>query len=348
MAKNYLSVQDLANGKIWLKHIFFNALSANRSKAYFFYRDHIPNVPIAEACKVLYKIITTHDWDLALADHAIAELAHEEYSDVPYGSLYSGNRIIFSEDTLASILADMCAKCRIYWDDLSHTPQELTYLKKTKFGKALWDFECFLSQDPANAASTPTTKTASTSQTGGTSQSSTTSTGAPANGYKSSGPQSGNVINLLGQPGVKSVSQNSGGLVYCIEADKIGKNTPNAFVKPLNSAYQTNSANKVCFGSGNGYTDCKCWFDDLNKAEAFLKECQNKFGSSFTNIHIAKAKADPNGYFWVKTEFGDCAIKASKLNEEAESKMIDDEPFDETAWKENVRKAYEALEAFMR
>lgn len=113
------------------------------------------------------------------------------------------------------------------------------------------------------------------------------------------------------------------GAVYCIEADKIGKNTPNAFVTPIKTQgtgtiikVSKSQAENVMMGSGNGYTDCKLWFDNKNVADAFLLKVQGKYGSKFTNIHVAQAKADANGYFEVSTEFGNALIKANKLNEE--------------------------------
>ena len=50
-------------------------------------------------------------------------------------------------------------------------------------------------------------------------------------------------------------------------------------------------------------------------ATDFATKCQNKFGAKYTNIGLAKAKTDPNGYYKVSTEFGECYIKAKKLNE---------------------------------
>ena len=195
-------------------------------------------------------------------------------------------------------------------------------ITKTTLGAALFDFNCFTSQeDPTKPKQRATKQTTATNTSATTAGSTTTvqSTG-PVSGYKSSGPHSGEIPNLIGTAGVKENPTVS--LMYCVQADKTGKNTPNAFITPLNTTTTGNiikvdkaTAETVKFGSGNGYTDCTCWFADINQATDFAIKCQNKFGVKYTNIGIAKAKTDPNGYYKVSTEFGECYIKAKKLNE---------------------------------
>lgn len=190
-------------------------------------------------------------------------------------------------------------------------------ITKTTLGAALFEFNCFTSQeDPTKPKQRATRQAASTNTSTTTPAQST----GPVSGYKSSGPHSGEIPNLIGTAGVKENILAS--LMYCVQADKIGKNTPNAFITPLNTTTTGNiikvdkaTAETVKFGSGNGYTDCTCWFDDINLATDFAIKCQNKFGAKYTNISIAKAKTDPNGYYKVSTEFGECYIKAKKLNE---------------------------------
>ena len=195
-------------------------------------------------------------------------------------------------------------------------------ITKTTLGAALFEFNCFTSQeDPTKPKQRATKQTTATNTSATTAGSTTTTQSAgPVSGYKSSGPHSGEIPNLIGTAGVKENPTVS--LMYCVQADKIGKNTPNAFITPLNTTAIGNiievdkaTAETVKFGSGNGYTDCTCWFDDINLATDFAKKCQNKFGAKYTNISIAKAKTDPNGYYKVSTEFGECYIKAKKLNE---------------------------------
>lgn len=245
--------------------------------------------------------------DFESVDQALAYL--ESYSfvnDLAATTCY-GNWTRKKAPMLAKYLANFLHENGIYWNNLNSTTYEMDEIKKTLIGKTLFEFGCFASQ--YKKPGTKVTRTTSTKQAGQ----------APQNPYKASGAQSSKVINLVGQPGQKLFSNIS--VCYCIEADKTASNVPNAFIKPLDAKYNQNNVAQVLFGSGNGYTDCKCWFDDLNDVNNFLIQVQNKFGSKFNNIHISKAKADKNGYFIVKTEFGNCAIKASKLNEELQEEV---------------------------
>jgi hypothetical protein len=206
---------------------------------------------------------------------------------------------------LAKYLAAFLSENGIIFNDANATPYEMEEINKTLIGNTMSSFKGFASQRRTKAKAA--TKTQNATQTSNQSR-------TPNNTYKSSGGQSGNIINIVNQPGVKFYAKNN--TAICIIADKTGKNTPNAYIKPLDQKYNQNGVAQVCFGSGNGYTDCKCWFDDLTAAQAFLAQVQTKFGSNFTNIRLAKTNPDKNGYFLVKTEFGVCAIKASKLNED--------------------------------
>ncbi|MDY5211284.1 hypothetical protein, partial [Intestinibacter sp.] len=106
---------------------------------------------------------------------------------------------------------------------------------KTTLGAALFEFNCFTSQEDPTKPKQKATKQAVSANTGIAATGSTTtvqSTG-PVSGYKSSGPHSGEIPNLIGTAGVKENPTVS--LMYCVQADKIGKNTPNAFITPLNT-----------------------------------------------------------------------------------------------------------------
>ena len=223
-------------------------------------------------------------------------------------------------EILAKYIAYFCLTNKFWWDDSLATTYEMEEITKTTLGAALFEFNCFTSQeDPTKSKQRATRQAASTNTSTTTPAQST----GPVSGYKSSGPHSGEIPNLIGTAGVKENILAS--LMYCVQADKIGKNTPNAFITPLNTTTTGNiikvdkaTAETVKFGSGNGYTDCTCWFADINQATDFAIKCQNKFGVKYTNIGIAKAKTDPNGYYKVSTEFGECYIKAKKLNEALE------------------------------
>lgn len=267
------------------------------------------NPRTAGACTICdfvkFRPMGYHDFNKV--DLALAQLEHCWFVKDLAASTASGNWIRKKAPLLAKYLANFLHENNIYWNNLNSTTYEMDEIKKTLIGKTLFDFGCFASQ--YKKPGTKVTRATSTKQTGQ----------APQNPYKASGAQSSKVINLVGQPGQKLFSNTS--VCYCVEADKTASNVPNAFIKPLDAKYNQNNVAQVLFGSGNGYTDCKCWFDDLNDANNFLTQVQNKFGSKFNNIHISKAKADKNGYFIVKTEFGNCAIKASKLNEELQEEV---------------------------
>ena len=223
-------------------------------------------------------------------------------------------------EILAKYIAYFCLTNKFWWDDSLATTYEMEEITKTTLGAALFEFNCFTSQEDPTKSKQRATRHAASTNTSTTTPAQST---GPVSGYKSSGPHSGEIPNLIGTAGVKENILAS--LMYCVQADKIGKNTPNAFITPLNTTTTGNiikvdkaTAETVKFGSGNGYTDCTCWFADINQATDFAIKCQNKFGVKYTNIGIAKAKTDPNGYYKVSTEFGECYIKAKKLNEALE------------------------------
>lgn len=251
------------------------------------------------------------------------ELTKRDFADIDNAIVMISNfRFIPNYDGLGSyksIKPAAIAKCivymaellQLYWDDTIRTPFEVDEFKKTLLGKAVYKYGRYISAIPAK-------KSRSTSGSAATK----TPGQPPKNSYKSSGPQSGNARDLrdpdgsAGTPGVKVTA--NGPLIYKIIGDKIGQSTPNAFIKPLNPNGAAGSTNKVFIGSGKGYGECTCFFDDPNDAKNFLDAIikSNRVPSNVANLRIVKSKADSNGYFLVGTEFGVCAIVASKLNEE--------------------------------
>lgn len=234
------------------------------------------------------------------------------YSCEPLGG---GRYFRYKAEGIAKAIVYMAELVNIYWDDTIRTPYEIDEFKKTLLGDAVYKYGRYISAiKPAKSAG----GTKATASTGGTTGGSTggSATGqGPANPYKSSGPQSGNVRDLLGNPGDKVYADTA--VSYKIIADKIGKNTPNVFIKPLSPAGATGKTNKIFISSGNGYTDCTCYFDDPNAAQTFLNKiiAANRVPANIQNIHVAKCKSDPNGYFLVGTEFGTVAVSAKTLNE---------------------------------
>lgn len=214
-------------------------------------------------------------------------------------------------DEIATALVYLAECLNLYWDDLTATQYEVDTFKNTILGAKVAAYGRFLSdlQNAVASAPTsnvPTTRTASNRTPGQ----------PPKNGYKSSGPQSGNIRDLHGTPGNKVYAQSSE--VYCIIGTIANsKNVASAFIRPLSSSGAAGTTNAVFVNSGNGYTDCICWFDDITEARNFLAKVINgtTIKSTISNLQIARKKPDSNGYFLVGTEYGECAISAKKLNE---------------------------------
>lgn len=225
-----------------------------------------------------------------------------------YIELHGKNRSM-NPGQIAKCIVYMAELVQLYWDDTVRTPYEVDEFKKTILGNAVYTYGRYIS-----AIRDKSTKSRNSGTTSSTTA--TASNQQPKNGYKQSGPQSGNARDLKGQAGEKIYAE--GPVVYRIIGDNPNsKNVPNVFVNPLSAGGAAGSTNKVSFSSGNGYSDCTCYFDDPNEANNFLDKIiqNNRVPVNVSNARVAKCKADPNGYFIVGTEFGDCAISAKKLNE---------------------------------
>lgn len=206
---------------------------------------------------------------------------------------------------VAKCIVYMAELLQLYWDDTNRTPYEIDEFKKTILGGVVYKYKRYIS-----AIQPKSTKSSTKAATGNGA-----TKAAPQSGYKSSGPQSSNVRDLQGNPGDKVIADTS--LIYKIIADKVGKNVPNVFIKPLSASGVTGNTNKIFISSGNGYTDCTCYFDDPNEAQKFLDKivAANRVPVNINNLRVVKMKADPNGYFLVGTEFGVVAVSAKTLNE---------------------------------
>ena len=255
------------------------------------------------------------------------ELVNRDFTDIDsalnamhsYAPTARGEKSLKPED-FAKAIVYFAELLQLYWDDTLKTPYEVDEFKKTKLGDAVYRYGRYISaiQDKSARATKSTSNTAGTSVSG--TRSSTTT--QPQNGYKSSGAQSGNVRDLQdlnggpGTPGQKVLA--AGQYIFRIIGDNPqSKNVPNVFIKPLSPGGATGNTNKVFFSSGNGYTDCTCFFDDENDAQTFLNKiiAANRIPANISNPRVVKRNADPNGYFLAGTEFGVCAISAKTLNE---------------------------------
>ena len=77
----------------------------------------------------------------------------------------------------------------------------------------------------------------------------------------------------------------------------------------------------VKIGEGQGEQNTVLFFPDIQTAEHFAKECEDKkrgekIWRAVGNLNVVQAAVDKNGYFEVETEFGNAFIRAANLNEE--------------------------------
>ena len=281
--------------------------------------------------------------DFANIDDALSTLRS-------YAPVFSGSAR-WKAENFAKAIVYLAELLELYWDDTLKTPYEVDEFKKTKLGEAVYKYGRYISaiQDK------PTRAPRSTSSTSAGSAGSTTSQ-PPQNNYKQSGAQSGNVRDLRdisggpGTPGQKVTA--AGKYIFRIIGDNPqSKNVPNVFIKPLNASGATGNTNKVFFSSGNGYTDCTCYFDDENDAQDFLNKiiAAGKVPANISNPRVVKRNADPNGYFLAGTEFGICAISAKTLNETLAEDLTEDSTGGwEKATEECTREELEELHTWMR
>lgn len=302
------------------------------------------------AVKTVCDEITLRSFDFFNVDTALTQLADCKFfvDSTAYGRVKGARMVKRSPELLAGYIANFCAEQGIYWDDVNthKTVQEMDQYKKTLLGGAVWEYDCFLSQQ-LNKGNATTASAAST--TGATPAAKPTTRApkapkapgqGPANPYKSSGPQSGKARDLKGNPGDKVYANTK--VSFCIVADNAKSASPAyALVKPLNKQGDDgNGTNKVFVSSSHGYADCTCYFDDINDANAFLAQCNAKnWGPDISNLRVMKRASESNGYFIVGTEFGDCAISAKRMNEAAAE-------MDYRSYKIGDVEAY--AEAFMR
>jgi hypothetical protein len=264
----------------------------------------------------------------------------------------------FKAEGFAKAIVYLAELLELYWDDTLKTPYEVEEFKKTLLGDAVYKYGRYISaiQDkPARASRSASTASSTSTSSTGTSSSGNNSTSQPQNGYKSSGAQSGNVRDLQdpdGGPGTPSQKVFADGkYIFRIIGDNPqSKNIPNVFIKPLSASGATGNTNKVFFSSGNGYTDCTCYFDDENDAQNFLNKiiAAGRVPANISNPRVVKRTADSNGYFLAGTEFGVCAISAKTLNETLTEAADDSTGGWEKATEECSKEELKELHTWMR
>ena len=340
MARVFTTPETESRAKLWLHDVISTAglCNSKRDPQYNKYWNSYMGKPeyITAAKEVCDELVNRNFNDV---DKSIRRLALYTFYSPLEGAPYKAEHL--KVEQCAKAIVYMAELLNIYWDDTIRTPYEIDVFKNTLVGKAVYKYKRYISAIPNKGAKGSSAKAAS----GG---SGTAAGQPPKNGYKQSGPQSGNVRDLQGQPGEKVVAE--GAYIYRIEGDKIKSNIPNVFIRPLSASGATGNTNKIFFNSGNGYTDCSCYFDDPNDAQAFLNkiDAAGRIPVDVVNPRVVKKKADPNGYFLVGTEFGVCAISAKTLNEalteNANERKIDWEKATEGYSKEEL----EELHTWMR
>lgn len=294
---------------------------------------------VATAAKIIVEAIQfrhTDIKDFGRYDAALSTLGR--YPFAPTLTDISNRGIRRGDATLAKFVAWFCAEYEYWWDDSNISTFELDQIKQSVLGKALFDFECFMSQPGTNNNSTSNTNNKTTNGNA-------TRNARGSSSYKTSGGQSGQARALIGQPGVKEYITGSTYWIKGIKADS--NNTQCAFVRPLVPAGAAGSVNRVFVGDPSGNKDCRVFFGNEQTAIDFLNKCQtnNKVAANISNLNVVRTNADQNGYFQVDTEFGPVYIKASKLNEEIEEdfeledKQTEKKPSNKEKW-ERYEEAY--------
>lgn len=333
MARIFTTPAGETAAKSWMHDVMAIAgITQDQRTANYIYFTRYSNPPTAAATKICDELINRDFTDI---DTAIRDLARYRF----FPNFTDDDRTkMYKDEDIAKVIVYMAERFGLYWDDTIRTPYEIDEFKKTLLGKAVYTYGRYIS-----AIKDKTTKTrASTSGSGATS----TAGSAPQNGYKQSGPQSGNVRGLLGNPGDKVYADTA--ISYRIEGDKVKSNTPRVFIKPLTPSGAAGNSNKVYISSGNGYTDCTCYFDDPNEAQKFLDKVridlhklinEKRAIAGITNLHVAKVNSDKNGYFLVDTEYGPCAVSAKTLNE-AMTEALEEETKQPGGW-EKATESYD-------
>ena len=340
MGKSYLDSDELVIANRWLKTIFFPIVNGTFNRDYLSYRTYSTS-SVTGAVNRIYEFITKLLWDTNNDLESDLERLSKSYTiykidanGIDDGTKDCPNHYSLTKAQICRFIANLCAKCEIFWDDTQHTPEELRYFIATPMGKALWDFRCFVSQEPDTVkVKTPSTSTGAARSTSSSSSS-------------SSGTSSGSKLNL----------QNAGGLVnqtkevpatpdmYWIDGEFVnpGKTKPRLHVSP----YMLSGTLPVKYGSGQGFDDCILFFDDYNKAIEFMNKALANLPSNVKTLGIKRQRTDSNGYFKVITNCGEAYIKASKLHEMLEK--LEEQKEKEINYFERTQKACEALEKYMR
>lgn len=340
MAKSYLTPEELQAGNKWLKTVFFPCIKQGDSN---YIAQSWAHSDVTAACKAIYDAVVERLWDTQnkLTQHFETLANVPYYNDPQVGDVYT-----LKAKEIMKIFANICAKREIFWDDGEYTAPELDYFRKTPFGEILWDFRCFVSQEP-DTLKIPTTKTPKA-----TSGSSSTSSAPKA--PRAAGTGAGHTLYRNNAGGIVGTTKEilTGSEMYCIlgEFNPKGKTTPKIHVSPQNQAAPL----RVKYTSGQGHNDCILYFETAAAADTFKVKCEANLPANVAFLKVKKLPTDPNGYVPVDTQYGPAFIKASKLHEEVfedteDVELVEDvvteevEQLPESYYREEYEKAAFAL-----
>jgi len=222
---------------------------------------------------------------------------------------------------LCSFIAWFCTENKLVYNNKNTSVEEMKQIRSTLIGSVLWDNYLYavgntpendpnksasIASGPAEVEAPAPAPTAPT----GTAQSTSVKTGGAA-GHTLFRKNAGGILT-----GGKLTGISNNKYVYWIGGVFVnaGKTQPKLHVKPQGAK----SPLKVDYGSGQGYNDCILYFASEGAAKNFLGIADASKPSKIKSLQVKKIGEDPNGYVEVDTEFGHAYIKASKLHEEVE------------------------------
>lgn len=308
MAKKLTSVEQTWRQPVL--HDLFEAGGLFKHSIRTYGMNNISRRSLESHAQTICEEIKFRNFDFVKVDDALKRISNYVVFSPLHDSMRNKR---LTENQLANIIASFCAEQEILWDDINthRTTVEMEVYRKSILGKACWDFKCFLSQQADKKAPRAAASRTIDPATGKV---------IPKSGYKSSGPKSGIIKGLVGEPGDKAVFPSSDNL-YVIVCGSTKTKKQYVFVDPIANKADPNI---IKFGDPSGYSACKLFFNSIPAVQNAINKIETgdfKIPVDISGFTPAKQKADPNGYFEIATEIGLAFIKASKLNEAIEEDL---------------------------
>lgn len=330
-----LTSDEIRLNTFWLKHVFFRlALDTDATAARVSNEDILKKLYY-----VLYK--ECEERQFRLLDKELSVLSNTDDVRFEYKDEAGQFRWVkITPKFVVEALAWMCKTVENYWDESKASKYEIEYFKKSIFGKALWEFECFTSQvSQISQVNNDTIRydaenNPQTVQTRSSSSSSSSHRGSnPNNSFRSRGALSSSATALISKPGVKEILNGSNVWKIVDDGAKVKTKETRVLIRPLNAKYQIGNTNKVFISHSNNFGDMTCFFETRQAAEDFI----NKVYSSTQyagKLTPSSKKTDPNGYYRIGTELGECLVRAKDLNEQVWNEDVEQENTTENIFEE--------------